>query len=66
LLPLAPQVSQIGDAAPIEREAVTLPLDHAFGLEFTDVRSRAARCAANADAETVTGLADRRPETTGG
>ncbi|UPT85560.1 hypothetical protein HAP41_0000035475 [Bradyrhizobium barranii subsp. apii] len=35
--PLAPQVSQIGDAALIEREAVTLPLDYAFGLELADV-----------------------------
>jgi hypothetical protein len=35
--PLAPQVSQIGDAAPIEREAVTLPLDHTFGFELADV-----------------------------
>jgi hypothetical protein len=36
LLSLAPQVSQVSDAAMIEREAVTLPLDHAFGFELAD------------------------------
>jgi len=41
LLPLAPQISQIGDAAPIKREAVTLLLDHAFGFELADVRAAA-------------------------
>jgi hypothetical protein len=41
LPPLAPQVSQIGDAALIEREAVTLPLDYAFGFELADVRPAA-------------------------
>jgi hypothetical protein len=35
--PLAPQGLQIGNAAPIEREAVTLPPDHAFGFELADV-----------------------------
>jgi hypothetical protein len=34
---LAPQVSQVGNAALIEREAVTLPLDNAFGFERADV-----------------------------
>ena len=34
---LAPQVSQVGNAALIEREAVTLPLDHAIGFELADV-----------------------------
>ena len=34
---LAPQVSNVGNAALIEREAVTLPLDHAFGFELADV-----------------------------
>src|SRR6478609_4963221 len=34
---LAPQVSQIRNAALIEREAVTLPLDYAFGFELADV-----------------------------
>ena len=34
---LAPQVSQVGNAALIERETVTLPLDHAFGFELADV-----------------------------
>ncbi|MET4475522.1 hypothetical protein [Bradyrhizobium sp. F1.13.3] len=37
LLPLAPQVSQVGNAALVEREATTLPLDHAFGFELADV-----------------------------
>ena len=37
LLPLAPQVSQVSNAALIEREAVTLPLDHAVGFELADV-----------------------------
>jgi hypothetical protein len=37
LLPLAPQVSPVGNAALVEREAVTLPLDHAFGFEFADI-----------------------------
>jgi hypothetical protein len=31
------QVSQVGNAAWVEREAVTLPLDHAFGFELADV-----------------------------
>jgi hypothetical protein len=31
LLPLAPQVSQVANAALVERKAITLPLDHAFG-----------------------------------
>jgi hypothetical protein len=34
---LASQVSQVGNAALIERETVTLPLDHAFGFELADV-----------------------------
>jgi hypothetical protein len=37
LPPLAPQVSQVGNAALVEWEAVTLPLDHAFGFELADV-----------------------------
>jgi hypothetical protein len=37
LLPLAPQVPQVYNAALIEWEAVTLPLDHAFGFELADV-----------------------------
>ena len=37
LLPFAPQVSLVGNAALVEREAVTLPLDHAFGFELADV-----------------------------
>ena len=34
---LAPQVSQVGNAALIEREVVTSPLDHAVGFELRDV-----------------------------
>jgi hypothetical protein len=30
LLPLAPQEPQVGNAALVEQEAMTLPLDHAF------------------------------------
>ncbi|MCP3467254.1 MULTISPECIES: hypothetical protein [unclassified Bradyrhizobium] len=37
LSPLAPQVSKVGNAALIKREAVTLPLDHAFRFELADV-----------------------------
>jgi len=36
LPPLAPQVSEAGNAALVEREAVTL-LDHAIGFELADV-----------------------------
>jgi hypothetical protein len=46
LLPFAPQVSQLGNAALIEREAATLPLDHTFGLELADVGSGCNRGAA--------------------
>jgi hypothetical protein len=38
---LAPQEAQVGNTAPIEREAVTLPLDHAFGFELADVGAAA-------------------------
>jgi len=41
LLPLAPQVSQTGNAAPIQRETVTLPPDHPFGFELADVGAAA-------------------------
>jgi hypothetical protein len=34
---LTPQVSQVGNAALVEREAVTLTLDYAFGFELADV-----------------------------
>jgi hypothetical protein len=37
LLPLPSQVSQVGNAALIEQEAITLPLDHAFRFELADV-----------------------------
>ena len=36
-LSLAPQVSQVGNAALVKQEAVTVPLDHAFGFELADV-----------------------------
>jgi hypothetical protein len=38
LLPLAQQVSQVGNPALIERETLTLPLDHAFGFEVVEGR----------------------------
>ncbi|WP_029586771.1 hypothetical protein [Bradyrhizobium sp. URHD0069] len=41
LPPLAPQVSEVGNSALIEREAVTLPLDHPFGFKLRDVCSAA-------------------------
>jgi hypothetical protein len=31
----------VGDAALVEREAVTLPLDHAFSFQLVDVRAAA-------------------------
>ncbi|MGO4513279.1 hypothetical protein AB4Z51_40525 [Bradyrhizobium sp. 2TAF36] len=37
LSPLTPQISQVGHAALIKREAATLALDHAFGFELADV-----------------------------
>jgi len=43
LPPLAPQVSNVGNAALVERVAVTLPLDHAFGFERADVCSAAIK-----------------------
>jgi len=51
LLPLASQISEVGNTALIEREAVTLSLDHTFGFEFADVGpgaievQRQCRCA---------------------
>jgi hypothetical protein len=66
LLPLAPQVSQVGNTALVEREAVTLPLDHAFGFEFSDVGPAAIevqRQCRRADALTVAGFLDRGRET---
>ncbi|MBR0697837.1 hypothetical protein [Bradyrhizobium lablabi] len=39
---LAPQVSQVGDAAAlVERKTVTLALDHGLGFELVDVRAAA-------------------------
>jgi hypothetical protein len=37
LPPFAPQVSQVSNAALVQREAVTLPLDHAFRFELANV-----------------------------
>jgi len=37
LLPLAPQESQVGNTALVERETVTLPLDHASGFDLANV-----------------------------
>jgi hypothetical protein len=34
---LATQVSEVGNAALVEREAAALPLDHALGFELPDV-----------------------------
>ena len=34
---LAPQVSEVVNAAPVEQEAVTLPLDHPVGFQLADV-----------------------------
>ena len=63
LLPLASQVSQVGNAALVEQEAVTLPLDHAFGFEFADVGPGAIKMRAYADALTIAGFLDRGRET---
>jgi hypothetical protein len=63
LPPLAPKVSDVGNAALIEREAVTLPLNHAFGFELADVVPGCNRGAALADARTVAGFLDRGRET---
>jgi hypothetical protein len=38
---LVAQVSRVGNSALIKREAITLPLDHAFGVELADVGSAA-------------------------
>jgi hypothetical protein len=43
LLPLAPQVSQVGNTALVEREAASLPLDHAFGFELADIGAAAIK-----------------------
>ena len=37
LPPLAPRISQIRHVALVEREAVTVPLHHAFSVELADV-----------------------------
>jgi hypothetical protein len=64
LPPLAPQVSQVGKSAFVERKAVALPLDHAIGFELAYVGPGAVEVQRQCDAPTVAGLADRRP--TGG
>jgi len=55
-------VSQIGNPALVEREAVTLPLDNAFGFELTDVGPAAIEVLRQRDALTVAGLLDRGRE----
>jgi len=62
LLPLAPQVPQVGNSARVEREAVTLPLDHAFGFELADVGPAAIEVQ-RADALTVARFLDCGRET---
>jgi len=62
-LALTPQVSQVGDATLVEREAVTLPLDHAFGFELADIGPAAMEVQRQCDTLTVTRLADRGRET---
>ena len=62
LLPLASQVSQVGNAALVEQEAVTLPLDHAFGFELADVGPAAIEVQ-RADALTVARFLDCGRET---
>ena len=63
LLPLAPQVSQVGNAALVEREAVTLPLDHAFGFELADVGPAAIEVQRQCRRADGRGLSDRGRET---
>jgi hypothetical protein len=41
LPPISPPVSPAGNSALVEREAVALPLDYAFGFELVDVRAAA-------------------------
>jgi hypothetical protein len=60
LPPLAPQVSQIGNAALVERIAVTLPLDHAIGFELADVGTAAIEVERQCGrADGMTDLGDR-------
>ena len=56
------RLSQVGNAALIEREAAALPLDHAFGFELADVVREQSRCSASADALTVACFLDRDQE----
>src|SRR5262249_54069262 len=58
LPPLTPQVPQVRNAALIEREAVTLPLDYAFGFELADVGPAAIECRASADTLTEATVLD--------
>ena len=58
LLPLAPQVTQVRNTVLVERQTVTLPLDHAFGFELADVGPAAIECCASADALMVAGFLD--------
>jgi hypothetical protein len=43
LPPLVPQVSEVGNAALIKREAAALPMDHPFGFELRDLRPAAIK-----------------------
>jgi hypothetical protein len=63
LLPLAPLVSQVGNAALVEREAVTLPLEHAIGFELAEVGPAAIEVLRQFRALTVAGFLDRARET---
>ena len=60
---LAPQVSQVGNAALVEREAVTLPLDHALGFELADVGPAAIEVQRQCRRADGRGLSDRGRET---
>jgi hypothetical protein len=62
LPPLAPQVSEVSNAALVEREAAALPLDHAFGFELADVGPAAIevqRQCRRADARGLSGSRSR-------
>jgi hypothetical protein len=63
LSPLAPQVSQVGNAALVEGEAGTLPLDHAFGFELADVGRSAIEVQRQCQCADRLGLLDRSRET---
>ena len=60
---LAPQVSQIGKAALVERKNVTLPLDYAFGFELPDVGPAAIKVLRQCRRVDGRGFLDRDRET---